>query len=89
MKHFEYALGFPGSLEALATSVGNMRYDKVAEFLTLLADDFKRQADDDLKRGRPKLAKRLYETANQIYLARDEMLLTWKICEPYMKDEEK
>ena len=89
MKHPVYVCGFPGSLEALATSVGNMRYDKVAEFLTYLGDDLKGQADADLKRGRSKLAKRLYETAERIYFVRDEMLQTWKICEPYMKDEEK
>ena len=76
--------GFEGSLEELAKSIGNMTYDETSLFLLKFADDIRRQADKDRERGRTKLASKLYETANQLYKAREEMNEAWKICEPYM-----
>jgi len=85
-KHPRNVVGFEGSLDELAKSIGNMTYDQTSSFIEKLADDIKRQADADLARGREKLATELYATANELYLARDKMDLAWKICEPYMKD---
>jgi len=85
-KHPKNVVGFEGSLEQLAKSIGNMTYDQTALFIEKLADDIKRQADADLARGREKLATELYATANRLYKARDKMNLAWKICEPYMKE---
>ena len=76
-----------GSLDELAEEVGNLRYDKTRDFLSSLADDIKRQADADKGRGRLQLAEKLYQTAERLYSARDEMERAWKICEPYMKEE--
>jgi len=84
-KHPRYVEGFDGSLDELAESIGNMTYDQTSSFIEKLADDIKKQADADLKRGRKKLASELYSTANELYQARDKMDLAWKICEPYMK----
>jgi hypothetical protein len=86
-KHPRSVEGFEGSLEELARSIGNMTYDQVSYFIEKFADDIKRQADADLKRGREKLALELYATATKLYEARDKMNLAWKICEPYMKDD--
>lgn len=84
MKHPIKIKGFEGNLSGLAKAVGNMRYDKVRDFLEYLADDIKSQADAD-KQKAEKLAERLYQTAEKLYKARDEMGSVWKICEPYMK----
>ncbi len=83
-KHPDKVVGFDGSIEDLARNVGNMRYDSVERFITALADDIERQADDDAKKGRTKLADVLYATAGRLYQARDEMSNSWKICKPYM-----
>lgn len=85
-KHPKTVEGYSGSLEQLAFAVGNMSYDQTASFIEKLADDLKRQANADEKRGRKRLASKLHAAANELYQARDEMLLTWKICEPYMKE---
>jgi hypothetical protein len=85
-KHLKHIEGFQGSLEELAKSIGNMTYDQTALLIEKLADDIKKQADSDLTKGRKKLSKELYSTANELYEARDKMKLAWKICEPYMED---
>lgn len=85
-KHFKNVKGFQGSLEQLAKSIGDMTYDQTALLIEKLADDIKRQSGLDSAKGRQKLAKELYSTANKLYEARDKMKLAWKICEPYMKD---
>ena len=82
------AEGYNGSLDDLAKAVGNMRYDCTAEFIEKLADDIQRQADSDNTKGRAKLAKKLYFTAQGLYYARDILLSAWKICKPYMEDKE-
>ena len=82
--HPDSVEGFGGSLEDLARNVGNMRYDKTAQFIGALADDLFRQARADELRGRKKLAKRLYASARDLYSVREEVLRAWKICKPYM-----
>lgn len=86
MKHPTTVTGYNGSLDELAKAIGNMQYDKTAEFIEKLADDIKRQADADTQKGRAQLASRLYQTAEELYSARDKMLEAWKICKPYMND---
>lgn len=73
-------------MEDLAKAIGNMTYDETASFIGKLADDIKRQADADLKRGRKKLATELYTTAEKLYQAKEKMDSVWKICEPHMKE---
>lgn len=85
MKHPRHVEGFEGSLDKLARSVGNMTYDQTSSFIEKLAKDIERQADEDLKRGRKKLASKLYATADALYKAKDEMNLAWNVCEAYMK----
>ena len=86
MKHPCHIEGFNGSLEEAVSAVGKMRYDCTAEFLGKLADDIKRQADADKVRGRPQLANLLYETAEQIYFARDKMQKTSELCKQHMEE---
>lgn len=88
IKHPRDIEGYEGSLAQLAKDVGNMQYDQTASFIEELADDITRQADADLGRGNSKLADKLYATANKLYEARDEMTKAWKICEPYMTNQQ-
>jgi molybdenum-dependent DNA-binding transcriptional regulator ModE len=85
-KHPRCVEGYDGSLNQLAKSVGNMSYDKTAEFILELADKFLAQSEKDFKRGRTRLVSRLIETADALYRAHDEMSEAWRICKPYMKD---
>jgi hypothetical protein len=61
-----------------------MTYDQTSLFIEKLADDITRQADADFARGRTKLSKKLYATAEELYKAKERMDKAWKICEPYM-----
>ena len=69
----------------LAKAVGNMAYDVTSSFIERLADDLWRQADADLKRGRPKLADKLYTASKALYTAKNAMDEAWEICRPHMK----
>lgn len=85
-KHPLRVEGFSGTLEELAHSIGNIRYDQTVSFLEELAHDLKRQADADAEKGRKKLAAELYETVTKLYDAKESLEKAWKICEPYMKE---
>lgn len=80
MTHPKKVEGFNGTLEELAKNVGNMTYDQTARFIQLLAEDLERQAEEDLKKGRRKLANKLYGTAEGLNNAYSEMNDAWKIC---------
>ena len=84
-EHKKYVKGFNGSLDQLAKNVGIMQYNYTSSFIESLANDIAKQADADLMRGRGDLSSRLYETANELYQAKEKMDLAWKICKPYMK----
>lgn len=71
-------------LKVLAESIGNMRYDKTAEFIGYLCDDLHRQAENDCVKGRKQLANLLEEAATHLLAAQDSMNKVWKLCEPYM-----
>lgn len=88
-KHLEDIEGYEGKLEDLAIQIGNLKYNRTNDFILSLANEIKRQAEADEKRGRKKLSERLYKTAESLYQAYREMDLAWKICEPYMKEKDK
>ena len=87
MKHPFFVSGFSGSLEELANNVGTMRYDRVQEFLDLLARNIEEQAIADESRNRPQLASKLRLAADALYHSTDALSEAWKICKPYMKEE--
>lgn len=88
MKHPNHIPGFEGSIDELVKAIGITKYDVAVEFLAKLGDEYKLQGDGDLKRGRVKLASKLYETANRLYAARDKMKETWELCKPYMDNRD-
>lgn len=89
MTHPQNIKGYSGSLEELATAIGNLEYSSVELFLGELSKDIERQADADTRKGRRKLSGKLYDVARGLDYARRQMSEAWKICEPYMKDERK
>jgi len=88
MKHPSTIEKYQGSLEELATDLGNLRYDALEDFLNLLANKIHLDGNADLGRGRKKLANRLYQAAKQIQSAAQEIQVAWDISEPYMKKDQ-
>ena len=86
MKHPSIVIGWNGSLAELAQAVGNMSYDQTTRFIDLLADDIRKQANNDWTRGKTRLAAELYKTADALFEATVKMDDAWKICERYMKE---
>lgn len=84
-KHPRRVEGYDGSLEELACAIGNMDYEQVSWLLEKLSEDFERQAENDRKNGRLKLAKILYEVANDIKEASGSVASASELCRPYMK----
>jgi len=76
------------SLEDLAKAIGNMRYDKLAEFVEKLSDDLEKQAEADRKKDRIKLSNELYAAALRLRPVYDRIYEAWRISEPYMRDTE-
>ncbi|RMG72562.1 MAG: hypothetical protein D6722_05210 [Bacteroidetes bacterium] len=74
---------YPGSMEALAEEIGDLRYDTLSEFLALLASKIQRDGDKDASRSRVKLASHLHECARHLRASKDAIDRAWVICEPY------
>ena len=83
-KHPNYVVGWDGNIQQLAQSIGNMSYDKVAEFLDKLYHNIVKQAESDYKNKRYKLSFELYKTAAAIAEASNSMQKAWEICKPFM-----
>jgi hypothetical protein len=54
------------TFKSLATTIGNLRYDALCEFLHCLADKFDEDSRTDQDRGRPYLSRALFEARNHI-----------------------
>ncbi len=80
-KHPTYIQNY--ELKDLATQIGDLRYDALADFLDALSQKITSDAQKDEARGRIKLAKNLYETAQKLAEAEKNILAAWKICEPF------
>ena len=87
VKHPDHVKGFEGTLDELARNIGNMTYDKTAEFIESLADDLRRQGDTYTKRGEAQLAYPVENSAALLYQAKEEIENAWKICKPYMEEQ--
>jgi len=72
-------INYPGGFQQLATDLGNLRYDSLAQFLHLLAQKLGQDGDADLGRNRLKLAGHLHRAA-------DEIARAWQLCKPYMEE---
>lgn len=89
-KHPKNVVGFSGSLQELAKAIGCMSYDKVAEVIKELSADIKEQANNDLTiRKREKLSQKLFEATQFLDEAEKAVNGAWKICKPFMKEDDK
>jgi hypothetical protein len=88
MKHPCNIDKYKGSLEELAESIGNLRYDALAEFLELLSTKIATDGAIDTERGRLQLGKCLHDSSGKIAGATKSIKQAWRICEPYMDKEE-
>lgn len=68
----------------VARQLGDLRYDALADFLKELSKKMELDAQADADRARPKLARRLFATAEHVRLAGEQIEKAWTICEPYM-----
>lgn len=86
--HAKQLKNYPGDFSELASELGDLRYDSLAEFLALLSEKLQEDARADAGRKRIKLAKQLQNASEQIAAASTEIAEAWKICEPYMNSYE-
>ena len=85
MKHPATVENYPGTLKQLAEEIGDLRYDALASFLSLLADKIQSDGDKDHSRNRVQLAKQLYYCSSALNEAKIAIDKAWGISEPYMK----
>ena len=76
--------GFNGSMNDLVKSIGDLRYDALADFLKLLSEKIAEDGGKDRGRKRIKLATCLENTSNLLVQAKNEIEKAWVICEPYV-----
>ena len=84
-KHSLRVAGYDGTLQDLAKEVGNLRYDKIVEFLRALRNDLHEQALKDTSAGRTKLGATLERASVALYPTEQALGEAWHISEPYMK----
>lgn len=88
MRHPDCISRYPGSLDDLATEVGDLRYDALATFLHALSAKLASDGDKDGARGRARLAASLHRASVLVADAARETETTWKICAPHMRDDD-
>jgi hypothetical protein len=88
MVHLKHIQGYNGSFLQLVEEFGNLRYDRLAEFLGNLAAKLNNDAKHDESRGRIQLARALRSSSEQLAAAAVCVQETWRICAPYMTEAE-
>ena len=84
-KHPLQVAGYDGTLQDLAKEVGNLRYDKIVEFMRALRNDLHEQAVKDISAGRTQLGATLERASVALYPSEQALEEAWKISEPHMK----
>lgn len=87
-KHRSKIRKYDGSLLELATDIGDLRYDALADFLKHLSNKLREDGVADENRRRVKLSTTLYEASNFLGKAKIEIDESWKISKPFMNDYE-
>lgn len=75
---------YQGTLNDLATDIGDLRYDTLSEFLELLSQKIRKDGDKDQEKGRVKLANQLHESAEALQQSKINIDEAWRISEPFM-----
>lgn len=84
MKHPDRVALYPGTLDDLATELGDLRYDCLAEFLHALAAKIAADGEKDGARGRLKLAATLRLSATSLTSSAAAIDEAWRISAPHM-----
>jgi hypothetical protein len=82
-KHPENIEGWNGTFEELANAVGNLKYNRLHQFLTCLCLKLYKDYNNDEKNGKNKLSKRLKEAYWLMDKAKYEIYQAWLICESH------
>lgn len=88
MQHEYWIKYYEGKYEDLASAIGDLRYDALAEFLGLLAQKIKQDGAKDAARGRKQLAACLEEASDNLSKSTQAIEEAWRISEPYMYPED-
>lgn len=82
----DHQITVPGfdSMKDLATTVGNLRYDALHEFLFELHNKLADDAKADSDRNRPQLAASLFEASLDVGQSAKHIGDAWKHSEPFM-----
>lgn len=88
-KHPTEVPGYDGRLDELVRHILSMRYDRVEEFYRLSAEEIQRQAKCDAAKNHPQVVGLLEEAAWNEARQRRLFSSVWRLCEPYMHEEEK
>lgn len=75
---------YNGSLKHLAREIASLRYDKLHEFLELLANEIFEDSVKDEKRERKMLADELHKCSQHLFRASQRFINVWDI---YKKNE--
>ncbi|EKD23980.1 MAG: hypothetical protein ACD_81C00135G0006 [uncultured bacterium] len=86
-KHPVIIEGYDGTFEELGRKVGELRYDKLAEFLLHLENELARQAIADKKRGRPKLANLIEGVELTVKDGKIKTERLFEFCKAFMQEE--
>lgn len=83
-KHPDWEKVISTSPTALAETLGNLKYDQLADFLNLLSAKIATDAEKDRLRGRTQLALSLYRAVSHIQQSASAIDKAWHICKPHM-----
>lgn len=75
---------YDGTLKELAEDIGDLHYEELPKLLLLLEDKFLKDALNDRRGGRIKLANVLLNLSSKMYEAAEEAQNAWNISKPYM-----
>ena len=84
MKHPKWINNYEENFEKLANEIGDLRYDSLEFFLSLLSDKIKRDSIKDSERQRTQLAKSLERCSQNLKAASENIKEAWRISKPFM-----
>ncbi len=84
MEHKEWIDNYEDDFEKLTSEIGDLKYDALEIFLSLLSEKIAEDAMKDKARGRDKLGNSLENCAHNLKEASRNIQNAWIICEPYM-----
>ena len=76
--------GYDGSLRELASVIGDLQYDALADFLMHLSAKINYDSEKDSLRGRYKLASKLSSCTEGLNIAEVQIRDAWGICKNHM-----